>query len=229
MNKTDTFDADFRKKHTVCDAMLWDYLQGKLDTAEALLVSTHYHLSPEARKRINELNACAAVSLETLEPVAMKCSAQEILKKCCAHKVQKQEECQDKKASLPVPKPLQSYLGECFEGVQWKSVVPGIAEKRITICGSASIAKVMKIDKGAQVPTHSHPGAEITLIIHGAFEDKGEIFKAGEINYQAKNNQEGHAPQALEDCICLIVTSGGLRLPGILGMLINPILRLRLS
>lgn len=220
-------DADYRQKHTVCDAMLWDYLQGKLDAAEALFVSTHYHLSAEARKRVNELNACAAVSLEMLEPVAMNCSAEEFLKKCRAAVAIKKDEADDKTPSLPVPQPLQSYLGDCFEAVKWQTIMPGIQEKRIKLCDATSTAKVLKIDRGVKVPMHGHTGDEMTLVIHGLFEDDGETYKTGEVSYHADDSDELHAPQAVENCICLVVMSGTTRLPGLLGLLLNPIFRLR--
>lgn len=217
--------AKCRKEHTVCDATLWSYLQGELDTAEALLVATHYHLSPQARKRVKELNSCAAVSLETLEPVAMKCSAHEFLKKCCpeARKAENKED----QSSVPVPKPLQSYMGKCFDGVVWQTVMPGIEEKRLKLCGSKSSAKIVKIAAGTQIPEHTHASNEITVVIHGAFEDSGEIYKPGEVNFQPAGDARIHAPKALEDSICMIVTAGVSRFPGILGALINPFLRLK--
>jgi anti-sigma factor ChrR (cupin superfamily) len=42
------------------DDMLWSYLHGDLDPAEALLVATHYQMSVHARQRLDLLNRCAA-------------------------------------------------------------------------------------------------------------------------------------------------------------------------
>ena len=218
---------DYRAKHTVCDALLWDYLQGKADPAEALLVATHYQLSPEARKRVTALNECAAVGLETAEPVAMKCSAHEFLKKCCAKEVKKEEACKENPADQPVPKPLQKHVGMCFNHIKWQNVLPGIAEKRLKLCGSAYKTKLMKIDNGISIPAHSHAGKEITLVLRGSFSDAGEVFKAGDVAFQKGDSADTHAPQALEQCVCLVVNEGSSRVPGILGVFINPILRLR--
>lgn len=209
----------------VCDGYLWSFLQGELDPAEALFVAVHCQLSCDARKRLKSLATCAGAALESIEPQTMRCSAQAFFAEKCEGEQQAPQEFQ---CLCEVPKPLQPLIGTSFDDVLWHTVHPGIQEARLQVEGSALRTRLMRLAQNAAVPRHSHPEGELTLVIRGRMADAGEFYAKGDVSiYRAQDGRQSHAPQALENCICLLVTRAPIRMPDWLARLLRPFQSLR--
>jgi putative transcriptional regulator len=211
-----------KEKMLADDVLAWDFLQGDLDPAESLLVATHYNLSSEARQKIDFLNRCASVvAFEELAPTPMRCCPESFFEeKCRSSAVEKA--CT--KIACEIPKPLQKYLSGDYDSINWQFVYPGIQEKNLHVAGSKSTLKLLKIKANVTVPEHSHGGNEMTLVLKGSFIDNGVRYLPGDLSIHYGDTDESHAPYADQECICLVVMRGGLRLTGLWGKLLNPLL-----
>src|SRR5690606_24367164 len=73
---------------------------------------------------------------------------------------------------------------------------------------------LQRIAAGARVPTHTHGGTELTVILSGGFSDELGVYHAGD--FIARDPSHKHSPTALqnEDCICLTVLDAPIKFTG---------------
>lgn len=85
--------------------------------------------------------------------------------------------------------------------------------------------QLLKIASGTAMPSHTHLGTELTLVLAGGFSDESGQYGEGDV--AEADDSVTHRPVADpgEDCICLAVTDAPLRLTGALGWLLNPFIR----
>ncbi|MEX0645252.1 MAG: cupin domain-containing protein [Parvularculaceae bacterium] len=129
--------------------------------------------------------------------------------------------------NLSGARPLSAFLKGGLGAVRWKAVAPGIAQSVLEADGyRPGVLRLLKIAPGVRLPKHSHRGAELTLLLEGAYEDEIGHFARGDL---VDLDQEAtHSPRAVgeEPCVCLIATSGPLAFKSFLGRAIQPFIGL---
>jgi putative transcriptional regulator len=75
------------------------------------------------------------------------------------------------------------------------------------------------------MPSHTHEGSEITLVLRGGFSDATGHYRRGDI--AIADSEVDHRPRADEDedCICFAVTDAPLRLTGPVARFVQRLLR----
>jgi putative transcriptional regulator len=122
-----------------------------------------------------------------------------------------------------VPAPLTNLLGKPLADVKWRTRLPGIREyeiKGMTDCES----KLYNIRPGRVMPSHTHDGSEVTLVLRGGFSDPTGHYRRGDI--AIADTDLDHHPRADddEDCICFAVIDAPLRLTGPVGRIVQKFL-----
>ncbi len=112
-----------------------------------------------------------------------------------------------------LPAPLQDYVGGDLDSIKWRPVGMGV-KQAILRTSSDATARLLLIPAGVAMPDHSHGGAELTLVLQGAFFDGTDRFARGDI--EVADGSVTHTPVADigEDCICLAVTDAPLEFKG---------------
>lgn len=197
--------------HVIGDDYLLGFVQGTLDEAEALLVATQYHIAPEAAQRVKILADCAATSFENAQPQHMRCSAQAFFEEKCASSCEEKKQ-RSLKKQCAVPAPLQDFVGETYCDIKWRMIFPDIVEKVLSIKGSKLHACLIKMDKGASIPLHTHRGDAAVLVLLGAFADRGTTYQKGDVIFYSDNPDVQHNPEAMEECICFAVLHAPLQI-----------------
>ena len=115
------------------------------------------------------------------------------------------------------PKSLRHMLGHGLKDMKWKSLVPGVAVhdilgNRKTVNGDRLY--LLKAKGGMRMPDHGHNGEEWTLILTGSYCVGEKRFTRGDMHIEGED--EIHAPHIDEgeDCICLVMTQGPLKMQG---------------
>ena len=115
------------------------------------------------------------------------------------------------------PKSLRHMLGHGLKDMKWKSLVPGVAVhdilgNRKTVNGDRLY--LLKAKGGMRMPDHGHNGEEWTLILTGSYTVGEKRFTRGDMHIEGED--EIHAPHIDEgeDCICLVMTQGPLKMQG---------------
>jgi putative transcriptional regulator len=131
--------------------------------------------------------------------------------------------------SYPMPKYQQIISGTSLSEIKWSHLVPGVSISNII--GNRGVKKgerlyFLKAKGGMKLPDHSHNGEEWTLILSGAYKVGETHYKRGDLHIS--NDNDEHAPhiEPGDDCICLVMTEGPLKLQGLLPRLLQPVIGL---
>lgn len=212
--------------HHPSEARLLDYVAGSMAEPMSLLVATHLALCPRCRKDALEAEGVGGALLDELEPAALSDGS---LDRLFARLEQQGEPVEAPRRALAddpdVPEPLRSYLGKGVADLPWRRLGP-VGQVRLLPDHSGLTTRLLSIKAGTAMPGHTHEGAELTLVLRGAFSDETGRYARGDV--AEADSHVDHKPVAEigEDCLCLAVTDAPLRLTGRLGRLVNPFVRL---
>ncbi len=214
-------------KHHPGDGLLLDYVTGSLGEAASLAVAVHLALCPECRRQVNLMEAVGGSLLNTFPDEALKeevfgnvleqiNSDREILTPVRSNDVSTEAEFRI------FPSPLPRYLFENGKSLQWRWIGFGINQIVISTSSDGNVARLMRIESGRSVPSHSHRGVELTLVLSGSFYDQTGSYARGDM--QVVDETIDHDPRAEHgvDCICLVVTEGPLRFNSLVGKVAQP-------
>ena len=127
--------------------------------------------------------------------------------------------------SAPIlPEPLRSYLGGDICSLEWQRLGFGAYQCLVPTNDEETTARLLRIPAGRPVPTHSHGGPELTLVLSGAFSDTTGTYGRGDL--QEADEYLNHQPHAAagEDCICLAVTNAPLRFKSLAARMVQPLI-----
>ncbi|WP_118133014.1 ChrR family anti-sigma-E factor [Oceanicella sp. SM1341] len=206
--------------HHLDDATILRYASGDLDEAFAVVVASHLAMCPACRRAVRLAEELGGSLLEDTEETAL---APRALEQVLARL--------DTPAPAPrlaeaepgdVPQPLRRYIGPRLDDVPWKTVAPGIRRHRIRT-GSASPLYMLHIGPGKAVPEHGHGGAEMTLILSGAYSDALGRFGPGDIADLDEHVEHQPRVEPGAPCICLVATERPTRFKGLVSRLLQPL------
>ena len=234
------------KKHPT-QAVLRDFIQGDLDASVAIIVSSHIEMCEQCQKEVNQLTEIAAEkafeqdimdSFDTCTHQAFDSSLSESMideimslpldESIIEESNQSQEMYADTKLTqsthnqkvishknghLPLPRALSS-----LDAAPWQGVGK-VSRARFQFDDNERRLSLLKIDKGGQIPQHTHTGIEITLLLEGSFEDDMGTYQKGDFIWLDKQNT--HSPITQEGCICLTLVSDALHFTQGLSKLLN--------
>jgi len=131
--------------------------------------------------------------------------------------------------SLPAQKFIQRLSRQYLSGLKWKALVPGVSMHNIM--GNRHVKDgerlyLLKAKAGIKIPEHSHNGEEWALVLTGGYKVGDTHYRRGDLHIS--NDDDEHAPHvdAGEECICLVMTEGPLKLQGLIPRLLQPIIGL---
>lgn len=82
-------------------------------------------------------------------------------------------------------------------------------------------SSLLQIQAGGSVPSHTHKGMELTLLLDGSFQDEMGSYVKGDFIWLT--NEHKHNPVSQEGCLCLTVSDDSLVFTEGLAKLLNPI------
>ncbi len=214
--------------HHPGDDLLIAYAAGSQDEPVALVVATHLALCPRCRREVARLEEIGGLLLEEQEVEAL---AEDSLTAVLARLDEAAAEAPARphrdtaEVGALVPRPLRDYLGEGLDRLDWTSF-RGLEKVELLPEVPGFRTRLMRIKSGTAMPTHTHEGTELTLVLAGGFSDEQGHFLRGDL--AEADPLVDHRPVADpgEDCLCLAVTDAPLRLTGPFGRLLNPFLRI---
>jgi len=211
------------------DELLMDYAAGSLAEPIAVLVATHLALCPACRARVETFENVGGALLEELNGEAVDRSLRETV-------LARLDETPSELApmghlrtpspvDLRVPEPLRGYLGDGLDNLAWKRRGP-VGEVRLMVDHPIITSRLLRIKAGTAMPQHTHEGTELTLVLTGAFTDRGNHFQRGDV--AIADASVDHCPVADpgDDCYCFAVNDAPLRLTGRLSRFLNPFVRI---
>lgn len=193
-----------------------DYALGTLSPAKHVMLACQSEISEAVAERVAFQENIAGSMIEdgtseTLSPLFMGNVLANLPSQEGSHAASA-----DEQEGL-APKSLRHMLGHGLKDMKWKSLIPGIAVhdvmgNRKTVDGDRLY--LLKAKGGMRMPDHSHTGEEWTLLLTGSYTVGDKRFTRGDMHIEGED--ELHAPHIDEgeDCICLVMTQGPLKMQG---------------
>lgn len=124
-----------------------------------------------------------------------------------------------------IPDPLRQYLSYNLADIPWQHVSEGMEEFRLETNSPGYRISLVRLKPGCELPTHTHTKEELTVVLAGGYADGKAHFERGDFSHL--DSHITHNPIADPDggCLALGVLSGPIELTGLMGALLNPLLR----
>jgi len=202
------------------DALVSGYVAGSLPKPLHVLMDAHLELSPAHRPIVAGLEGVAGDALEQLDPMELG-DRDGALSAIFASRTS--AETDPVKRCGTMPRALADFVGHSVDDIPWKTKMPGFREYDMEDVDGCHVS-MFWIKPGRTVPSHTHEGMELSLIIDGAFRDERGRFGRGDISIA--DPSVDHRPVAEKDvpCIGFAVTDAPLRLTGSLRQRLSDIL-----
>lgn len=200
------------------DSLLAGYAAGTLSAPLHVLVAGHLALTPQSRAFVRDLETANGAALEAA-PAAPVPDREAKLAAIFAESAPDPIRLDPPRDGV-LPSPIAQFLGMGLKDIRWRTLLPGVREFKVEETERGE-AVLYWIKPGRKMPSHTHEGAEYTLVLKGGFSDVSGRYRRGDI---AIADQEiDHRPHAHEDqdCICYAVTDAPLRLTGPIGRIMQ--------
>jgi putative transcriptional regulator len=203
------------------EALLGEYAAGLLPRPLHALMGAHLELSPTNRRFVSALEAAKAFEMVSAGATsaprnrdARLASIFEATEEVLVHN----------RGDDVIPASLAAFVGHDFNSVPWRSRGFGMKEYHLDDEDGVE-ASLYWVKAGRQMPSHTHEGAEITLVLKGAFSDMRGHYRRGDL--AIADSDVDHRPMIDPDadCICFAVTDAPLRLTGPIGRIFQRFIR----
>lgn len=206
------------------ETLLLDYATGALAEPFAVIVASHLTLCPGCRSEVAAMEALGGALLERQAEAA---PADELFDSVMA-RLDRPAPPEPPARTWPdetgIPRPLLARLPDPKHR-RWLRLI-GVDMLRLPCATPGHRLRLLRIRPGFGVPHHSHAGQELALVLQGSFSDDSGCYGRGDIAYADSSVDHRQVADPGETCLCVVATSGRLRLTGPLGRLIDPLVRL---
>jgi len=212
---------------TGMDELLAGYASGTLSYPAQALVGAHLELSNQNRGYVSSLETLAGVGLDASEPVALSNrdkALSDIFNTDEADLNDNQPVLHAAVEEPSVPDSLRTIIGDSLESLPWKTLLPGVKECKLGEIDGCN-SSLLWVRAGRAMPSHTHHGTELTLVLKGGFRDDDGHYVAGDVAYADDDIDHKPIADEGEDCICFAVTAGRLELTGPVGRWFAPFMR----
>ena len=219
MNKQNTL--------TLVESLLIDYASGSLPLALEVLVESHISMNPSSARSIRMLLQIGGVLMENSDPISMSEGSFERLMDEIDGGQQDEEiaksDVSNDNDKLPLP--LRNFVSEATFPKNWRRIGIGLSEQTVDFGDEFGNAKLYRIAPGCGVPSHSHDGNEVSLVLAGGFTDEYGSYGPGDISIQETGAVHKPVADADGECIVLAVNEGPIVLTGPVGRLLNMLIK----
>jgi putative transcriptional regulator len=212
--------------HHPTEALLTAYASGALTQAERLVLAVHVNQCALCRRLIRAFECLGGASLEDVEPASLTPDAfvriSGLLQTSPDKAFRDTFDSRADEALKELPAPIAA---QRFGRRKW--IAPGISARPILLPGDGrSRAFLLYSGAGARMLEHTHNGVELTCVLKGSFSHKGGHYGPGDFDFG--DHTVDHLPivSSEEPCLCIVAMDGRVRIPGFLGRLLSPFIRL---
>ena len=193
------------------DATLMSFAAGALSEPLAAAVSAHVSMCAQCRDQVRDMTLIGASLLGTAPassgPVSARAKPRGPMDGCA------QPPRREHASELPAP--IARRYGLTLEGIDWTRLGPGVWRHRLPLSpGAQGELYLIKLTPGCRLPLHGHAGAELTLVLTGAFSDETGEYRRGDVQEVDAGTEHQPVGDPDEGCICLIAAEGPYLLKG---------------
>lgn len=233
-------------KHHPSRSLLEEFVSGNMVASVSVIISSHVEMCSECQALVEEMTQQAALNAFDLDDAdittgvstreeadldisrIMTSSIQDedfsnaLIDSIMSHPVERREtqsnsmtEIEVSGSHISLPKAVSSIALKEWQGLG------KVSRARLNLDDDERRTSLLHIAKGGHVPSHTHKGFEITLLLQGSFEDEMGIYSAGDFIWL--DSEHTHTPATKEGCVCLTVSSDALHFTQGVSQLFNPL------
>jgi putative transcriptional regulator len=212
--------------HHPSDGLLTEFAAGVLDLGQHVAIATHLANCSRCRVMVRTTEHVGGAVLAALPPTAMADGSFEAV------------EARLNEAALSVVPPnhsggafadvagLPRFL-RSFPETSWKWIAPKVHLRPIQLPHpSATRVFLLRSSPGTKMVEHTHSGFEMTCVLSGSFVHAGGHFGPGDFDFGDGSVDHDVTIDSAEDCVCLVAMQGDLRMHGLIGRLLQPLIRM---
>ena len=212
--------------HTIQDEWLLSYAAGNLTSARSLMIASHMSYSDQAQEKVADAEAIGGALLAEADPSAVDNSVLERLLDQLGSQPEPVIEQPTIQSGNLLPPALADHIGTDLDALKWRFMGPGMSYVRLFNGPNDERLWLLRANGGVTVPDHGHTGDEWTLLLKGSYRTELGHYKVGDMD--VANDEIEHQPliDDGEECICLVMTEGPLRMKTMFSRMAQPIIGL---
>ncbi|MGN6549332.1 MAG: ChrR family anti-sigma-E factor [Pararhizobium sp.] len=206
------------------DSLMARYVAGSLPAPARVLVESHLALKSERRTFVRDLEALAGDALEATPPAVLSASRERMLDAVFRSPPPVGSPIRIAAATdQGFPAPLKDFIGFDIDAVPWRTKLPGFKEYDVGDIDGCHVS-LFWIRPGRSIPTHTHKGCEISLVLDGAFSDTFGRYGRGDISVADESVEHRPVAEKERPCIAFAVVDAPLKLTGSFTQILRDIL-----
>ncbi|GGW62267.1 ChrR family anti-sigma-E factor [Alishewanella tabrizica] len=209
--------------------LMEQYVEGTLAADVAIAVATHIDLCPHCQQLCQDLHNDKGAQLAELTPAVSNNAAEFadmlsfITSQAPELKAARKTDAESvtvtfNNREFKIPRALSRMAEQHGKWLQ----LGGIATAKLP-AGEKLHVSLLYIDKGTEIPNHTHLGMELTLVLSGRICDENGEYGAGDLLINSPDDTHTPHTRVDEDCLCLSVLSAPLKFNKGLVRLLNPL------
>jgi putative transcriptional regulator len=213
--------------HHPPDELMTAFAAGVLDLGQRVAVATHLVGCAHCRAAARAMEHVGGAVLAGLPPTAMSTGAFAAVEARLREPVAAAAATPARRAAglLDVPG-LPNFVRDYPAG-GWKWIAPKVHLRPIQLpATSETRVFLLRSRPGTKMIEHSHTGFEMTCVLSGSFVHAGGHFGPGDFDFGDGSVDHDVLVNSAEDCICLVAMQGDLKLNGMIGRLLQPLVRM---
>ena len=176
-------------------------------------------MRPENRTYVSALETCAATAMEDMAGIGIS-DRDRRLDAIFSSTDAPITLPQTRRDDEVLPRSLSRFLGADGASIPWKTVVPGFKQWDLGEQDQCDV-HMYWIKPGGKMPSHTHEGTELFLVVDGSFSDETGTYGPGDISIADESIDHRPIAGLGRPCIGFAVNDAPLRLTGSLGQRIG--------
>jgi putative transcriptional regulator len=205
--------------------LLAGFAAGVLDLGQHIAIATHLVGCPHCRVTVRAMEHVGGAVLTGLPPTAISIGALAAVEARLGDLVP--AAAPSRGATGPADVPGLPRFVRDYPARPWQWIAPKVHLRPIQLpAESATRVFLLKSRPGTKMIEHTHTGIEMSCVLSGSFAHAGGHFGPGDFDFGDGAVDHDVMIDSADDCICLVAMQGDLRLNGMIGRLLQPLIRM---
>ncbi|GKQ50920.1 ChrR family anti-sigma-E factor [Bradyrhizobium sp. Ce-3] len=212
--------------HHPPDELLAAFAAGTIDLGQHVAIATHLVSCAKCRGAVRAMEHVGGAVLAALPPTAMSDGSFEALQRRLDEASGNSAAVRRRGRAFRDVPGLPDFL-DSYPDSSWRWIAPKVHLRPIRLPEqSATRVFLLRSSPGTRMIEHTHTGFEMTCVLSGSFVHAGGWFGPGDFDFGDGAVDHDIRIDSAEDCICLVAMQGDLRLNGVIGRLLQPLIRM---
>lgn len=215
-------------KYHPSDSLLESHAAGELPASMSIAVAAHCEMCRDCAEKVATYEVKAAQeAFSTVETPAVDDTVNDMFASMLSSIINDETKPQTKVSASPsseievageryvLPVALRRY-----HHLGWSSM-GAISRARLPLNEGDTRASLLHIGMNGSVPSHTHKGMEVTLLLSGHFEDEQDTYVPGD--FIVLDGSHHHTPHTHDGCLCYTIADAPLHFTKGVSQLLNTV------